>query len=67
MLPRKIDPIDCPTIEVDVLKTRDNGRVTFSLFGRTDKTTIPGDSPQIVKAEKGNAPKTARSRDRRAS
>ncbi|TIQ13024.1 MAG: hypothetical protein E5X57_10405 [Mesorhizobium sp.] len=60
----KIDPGDRLTIGVDVVKTWDDGRVTFSLFGRT---TIPGDSPQIVKVEKGEAPKTARSRDRWAS
>lgn len=66
-MPRKMDPGDCLTIEIEVLETWDDGRVTFSLLGRTDKTTILGDSPQIVKVEKGKAPKTARSRDRRAS
>lgn len=68
MPPPKIEPGDRLTIEVDGLKVWDDGRVTFSLFGHPGKTTIPGNAPQIVKIEKGNAqPKTTRSRDRNAS
>ncbi|TIS34147.1 hypothetical protein [Mesorhizobium sp.] len=65
MPPPKIEPGDRLTIEVDGLMVWDNGRVIFSLFGHPG--TIPGNSPQIVKIEKGKAqPKTTRSRDRKA-
>ncbi|RWD09555.1 hypothetical protein [Mesorhizobium sp.] len=68
MPPPKIEPGDRLTIEVDGLKKWHDGRLTFSLFAHPGKTTISGDSPRIVKVEKGKAqPKTTRSRDRNAS
>jgi hypothetical protein len=52
------------TIEVDVARAWDDGQVTFSLRGHPGMITIPGDSPQIVKVEKGSEPMAEKARTR---
>lgn len=46
--PRDIRHGDTVTIEVEVINTWDDGRITFRIYGYDSPITIPQDSPDIV-------------------